>query len=366
MLKNRPGRLKVWIIMLPAAVLSWSSAIALSCTDYANNWPYTSPTKRDATYIYEANPTTNYSTNSNVRTGIFGASGKDYALLKFDLSCLSTGGCTTVSGVSFRMTTQQWGAGTSIDLVINRMTTDWTVGGATWNTRDGTNAWAGGGTISSSDWTTTNQTTVTVNQVANDTVISFDITNMVNDWLTGSSNYGIVVRGINLPDNDEYVDWVLNAAGVYDRMIQINAVCTPGTPTPSVQLTKTITKTVATIGDTITYCINYQNNATYEIATMDIWDTIPAVTDFITGDSGFTTANFSGNIVVSWTETTVAATESGSKCFSVRVARYPYDTGGRAGDFALEPTPDEFWAALERETEVEKMYVNSNYRGMKF
>jgi uncharacterized repeat protein (TIGR01451 family) len=104
----------------------------------------------------------------------------------------------------------------------------------------------------------------------------------------------------------------------------VEIVCTPGTATPSIQLTKTISKTVTTIGDTITYCINYVNNANYTINPLVIWDTIPAVTDFITGDSGYTTTNFSGNIVVSWSVANVAATDSGSKCFSVRVARYPY------------------------------------------
>ena len=263
------------------------------------------------------------------------------------------------------MTIQQWGAGSSIDIAVDRMTTDWTVGGATWNTRDGTNAWAGGAGISTSDWTTSNESLTTVPQQANGTIVYFDITNIVNDWLTGANNYGIVVRGVNLSSTSDYVDWVLNAAGVYPNMIQINAVCTPGTPTPSIQLTKTITKTVATIGDTITYCIYYANNASYTLTSMDIWDTVPAVTDFITGDAGYTTTNFSGNMVVSWTLSNVVASDSGSKCFSVRVARYPY--GAVPPDkFALEPTPDEFWEELETQKEYDRMYVDSNYRAMKF
>lgn len=104
-----------------------------------------------------------------------------------------------------------------------------------------------------------------------------------------------------------------------------NTYCPATTPTPAIALTKTIDKTVATIGDTISYCIIYTNNASYTITTLNIWDTIPAVTDFITGTAGFSTTGFTAPVVVSWTLSSVAPSASATYCFTVRVARYPYN-----------------------------------------
>jgi uncharacterized repeat protein (TIGR01451 family) len=134
------------------------------------------------------------------------------------------------------------------------------------------------------------------------------------------------------------------------------------TATPAIVLTKTIDKTVATIGETISYSINYTNSSTYEINPLIIWDTIPGVTDFIDGGAGFTTTNFSGTIVVSWSIANVAASASGSKCFIVRVARYPYNIFGQQYYLGLitgEEYEDFFYKAMDlrRKTE-EKIYRN--------
>lgn len=256
-----------------------------------------------------------------MRVGYF--AGVDYTLMKFDLSCIAD--CGNITSIQLRLSFQS-GTGNGKDVIINRMITDWEPATATYNRpKGGSTVWAGGSNMTSADWTTTGESTTSgVNQP---TVypydLYFDVTNIVNDWIGGSNNYGLVVR-FPASETTHYWDWVQNGAGDSNKYPRLIVVCTPGTATPSIQLTKTITKTVTTIGDTITYCINYQNNASYTIGSLVIWDSIPAVTDFITADSGYNTTNGSPNVVY-WTVSSLTATASGSKCFSVRVARYPYN-----------------------------------------
>lgn len=95
------------------------------------------------------------------------------------------------------------------------------------------------------------------------------------------------------------------------------------TPTVVIQITKTIDKTVARIGDNIQYCFNYTNPSATNPYSFQLWDTIPAVTDFVSCTGGCATATFSGNVVASWT-INLAAGASSSVCLTVRVARFPY------------------------------------------
>ncbi|MCE5300032.1 MAG: hypothetical protein LLG37_04050, partial [Spirochaetia bacterium] len=66
-----------------------------------------------------------------------------------------------------------------------------------------------------------------------------------------------------------------------------------------VTITKTINKTVFSLNETVTYCFNYSNPEP-EARVFDLWDTIPAVTDFIGCTGGCTTTTYGSNVVVSW------------------------------------------------------------------
>ncbi len=93
------------------------------------------------------------------------------------------------------------------------------------------------------------------------------------------------------------------------------------TPCAPVSITKTISATNVALGQVITYCFDYHN---YDVAsnTFGIWDTIPAVTDFVGCDSGCTTATYGSNVVVSWSITDPSNT-SGVACFWVAANRFP-------------------------------------------
>jgi uncharacterized repeat protein (TIGR01451 family) len=89
---------------------------------------------------------------------------------------------------------------------------------------------------------------------------------------------------------------------------------------PVVNISKTINKTTVALGETITYCFNY-NNTESSPWTFNIWDTIPGVTDFVGCDHGCTTQTYGSNVVVSW-PITVPANGSGSVCTWVAANRY--------------------------------------------
>jgi hypothetical protein len=88
-----------------------------------------------------------------------------------------------------------------------------------------------------------------------------------------------------------------------------------------VAITKTINKHIFNLHETVTYCFNYTNP---EAAgrTFSLWDTIPAVTDFIGCSSGCTVNTYGSNVVVNW-NLTVPAGGSGSVCVYAGANRYP-------------------------------------------
>ncbi len=89
-----------------------------------------------------------------------------------------------------------------------------------------------------------------------------------------------------------------------------------------VLITKTINKTSFTLNETITYCFNYSNPEP-TTRVFQLWDTIPAVTDFIGCNGGCSVTTYGSNVVVSWT-INVAASGSGTVCMWLLAARYPW------------------------------------------
>jgi len=107
---------------------------------------------------------------------------------------------------------------------------------------------------------------------------------------------------------------------------QFTTQCAP------VSITKTISATTIYLGNTLTYCFNYHN---YDVAsaTFDLWDTIPANTDFVGCDNACDVQTFGSNVVVHWS-VTVASNASGTVCAWVAANRYPL-YGPLDGIFAM-------------------------------
>jgi uncharacterized repeat protein (TIGR01451 family) len=96
------------------------------------------------------------------------------------------------------------------------------------------------------------------------------------------------------------------------------------TPTPPVviQLTKTIDKHIFSLGDQVNYCLVYTNNGT-ATASFTLWDTIPAVTDFVSCTNGCSQVTIGPNKLVVWNITNVGVGASSQVCFVVQINRLP-------------------------------------------
>jgi uncharacterized repeat protein (TIGR01451 family) len=110
------------------------------------------------------------------------------------------------------------------------------------------------------------------------------------------------------------------------------------TPTPPliISLTKTEDATIVSLGDTVNYCLIYQNNSSVP-ESFTIWDTIPAVTDFVSCTNGCTQQTFGSNRLVIWTLTNVGVGVQNEVCFAVQVNRMP----------TMLPWKKEFFALLD-------------------
>ncbi len=103
----------------------------------------------------------------------------------------------------------------------------------------------------------------------------------------------------------------------------------------TIHLIKTVDRTVASLGDTITYCITYINN-TGSIQTFNLWDTIPTgVTSFIGCDNSCSTTTIGGKTIVYWTISNLANGGSGTVCFWVEVVAFPENFFGKENMFVI-------------------------------
>lgn len=104
-----------------------------------------------------------------------------------------------------------------------------------------------------------------------------------------------------------------------------NTICVPiysPTPTPGMQLTKTADKPQATLGDTITYTINWVNDSS-AARTMTIWDTVPANLTYVGCNAPVGSCSQSGGLVT-WSLGSQGAGASGSVTFWATVSSYPW------------------------------------------
>ena len=133
---------------------------------------------------------------------------------------------------------------------------------------------------------------------------------------TGTRITDVAYTGGFVPNISAYSGCGVPTAGMSMLVRQkFNVLC------PLVNITKSINKNIVALGETITYCFNYNNTDTAPW-TFNIWDTIPPETDFVGCDHGCTTQTAGSNVVVSW-PITVAPGGSGSVCTWVAANRYP-------------------------------------------
>jgi uncharacterized repeat protein (TIGR01451 family) len=117
------------------------------------------------------------------------------------------------------------------------------------------------------------------------------------------------------------------------------------------------------LGDTITYCLTFTNNGTGP-ASFTIWDTIPAVTDFVgcdNGTKGYSTGcgslTMSPWVLAMWNIADVPVGGFDTICVYVKVNRLPFLFMHREFLALLE---DREYMAFTRESGlIDRKYLNS-------
>jgi uncharacterized repeat protein (TIGR01451 family) len=89
------------------------------------------------------------------------------------------------------------------------------------------------------------------------------------------------------------------------------------TPTPSMPLSKNSNVSTATLGDTVTYCLNWNNNSN-SAQTMIIWDTLSTSISYLGCDNGCTKAGQ----LLNWNLGSKASGSNGSVCVWGTVVGY--------------------------------------------
>lgn len=98
------------------------------------------------TYIDEGAPAANFGGAATLRLALDNAGNNEDILFKFDLSPIEKGSTIETARLDLWLNSEVGGAGALGTSYITRIldgNAGWTEGGATWNTQDGANAWAG-------------------------------------------------------------------------------------------------------------------------------------------------------------------------------------------------------------------------------
>jgi len=143
-------------------------------------------------------PNTNLSTASGVGIGRV-SNFVNRPLFRFDLSSIARA-YSSITQIQFTLTEVQPPAGADTLLLheVDALNSNWIETSATWNTKDGTNAWDGGvglgasgyGSVLDSESYTSSTTSITF------TITGPAATNLVNDF-TSASNPGFVITSWN-------------------------------------------------------------------------------------------------------------------------------------------------------------------------
>lgn len=188
------------LLILPTLAVSTTIAGAASI----------SLTAIEDTYTLQSSATTNFSGESTVSFGAAAGGQARSLLLRFDTSSLASIPAADILSVTLNLTLQDSTGrrggfvGTLVDA-----NADWTNSGATWNTKDGSNAWILGGARGGSDSEILNPVfTILEDDAFNDTLFSIpldvtgtsyaDFSELFAEWNDGINN-GLVIYNVPIP-----------------------------------------------------------------------------------------------------------------------------------------------------------------------
>ena len=186
-------------------------------------------------------------------------------------------------------------------------------------------------------------------------LIIFSPTKTISQTVTISPTLTWTLSSTTSPTLTPTLTWTLTPTLTWTLTWTLTPTLTY-TPTPPliIVLTKTIDKTLVSLGDTVNYCLVYQNNSSVP-ESFTIWDTIPGVTDFVSCTNGCTQQTFGSNRLVIWNLTNIGVGVQDEVCFAVQVNRMP----------TMVPFQREFFALLderEKYTAVADPVIQSSFR----
>lgn len=151
----------------------------------------------------------NNGANSNfANSGLFyydqrgGANDSARPVIQFNLASLPGG--AVISNVQLQIKLQQYtyidsnngNASVTQNFSVHQMLTSWSETTSTWNERSAGNAWSAPGMAAGTDYAAAALSTVAVNASMQGNYLSWDITSLYNNWVSGASqNYGLCIQG---------------------------------------------------------------------------------------------------------------------------------------------------------------------------
>lgn len=137
-------------------------------------------------FIEQATPTSNNGTATTLDVIMTGGATPRRGLLEFDITSIPSG--STVTSATLSLFTSN--GLTNVNTSIHRVTQAWTEAGSTWNKYDGITDWTSAG----GDYDATADANATPSSTAAGTQTDFDIKALVQEWVDGTANYGMLVK----------------------------------------------------------------------------------------------------------------------------------------------------------------------------
>ncbi len=182
--------------------------------------------------------TMNYAYSGRLQVGPYNAR---VALLRFDLAPLAAS--MVIQNAELQLTTTQFSSAGSLPISAHRLLRPWNLDEATWENATRDVPWQVAGALGDQDYHSTSEWTTTVTGPS--TTFTWNITQMVRDWVTGvQPNYGLVLRSSqNGVSHGFYPSNSHPALGTYRPRLRVSYVIPwPGsTPPPTYTPTPTST-----------------------------------------------------------------------------------------------------------------------------
>jgi hypothetical protein len=155
------------------------------------------------TRIKENSANTNYGTDINIEVSNYGVGDTSNVLIEFDVSSIPAG--STIDSATLSIYNPLLVG--SFTMAIYRLLVSWTEAGATWNSRNGTNNWSTAGAQGSGTDHAESATQSGVAASASSSWTNFTVTDDVQAFVDGTTNYGWVIDPDSAPSSDYALYW---------------------------------------------------------------------------------------------------------------------------------------------------------------